>query len=191
MRRTATPPWQDRFQPPELKHLLAAMPKAARSEIEFVRATILGMDDFEERIAWRGVPWGWTLEYHARARMPGAAAWAYIIPNPGAPSLCTPMPVDMAAMLLESKKLGKPARDGVAQGKRVGSMVWAQWVLASRATSEEVVALVRHKLDAPIEPKASRQWSGTVRIADGHGRVAATPRSHGGAACVPRGRSSP
>lgn len=167
------------------------MPKPARGEVEFVRAALLGMDEFEERITWRGVPWGWTLEYHPPTRDTGASAWAYIIPNPGAPSLCTPMDVDLAAAILESKKLSRPAREGVSLGKRVGAMVWAQWTLASRATSQEVVALVRRKLDAPIEPESSRQWSGTGRIADAHGRIAASPRSHGGAACVPRGRSSP
>ncbi|MFN0134178.1 MAG: hypothetical protein ACKVW3_16815 [Phycisphaerales bacterium] len=147
-RQPAKPAWQDRYQPPEVRALAASMPRPQRSEFEFMRKSILALEHFEEHLTWRGVPWGWTIEFHADDTEPRASAWAYLIPNPATPWLCTPLLTDIITPLLTNKKLPRTIRDGIVLGKQVRGMTWVQWTLDCRATSEEVLAVLRRKLEA-------------------------------------------
>ncbi|MBS0197516.1 MAG: hypothetical protein JSR77_12230 [Planctomycetes bacterium] len=139
--------WQDRFRAPTAIDLIEGIDKPVRATVVHARNTLVKDRDIQERVAWQGV-WKWTLTY--RHVSSPDRAWAYIVPDPAKPRVCVPMP-DAALNLLPVKSTPKYVRESLAFAPVVDGVRWPVWDLPSRQQVDDVLGLLRSKLEAALE----------------------------------------
>src|SRR4051812_49978291 len=136
MSRKAPPPriaWQERFERPGLDDLLDGLLRQHYHLIAAARDALLSLDGIQETILWQGVAWRWTLTY---AVGPDPRPWAYIVPQPGKPSLALPIQTDLLPAF-PTAKLSRPVRESIQLASRVGDACWPQWELTSKTQLRE------------------------------------------------------
>ncbi len=135
-------PWADRFRRPNTNQLSDHYDKVIGKLFTTARERLLATAGVKEEMEWQGVPWRWTLVY----RSPGdpTKALAYLAATIGKPQIAVPLTADMADGLPHDR-LKKFVRDGVENGRRVGTVIWASWEIGSLSDLEAVLDLVKRK----------------------------------------------
>ena len=127
------PVWEDRFAQPTADELVGGAAPEGRALIQTARRHL---DEFDEQVEWLGIPWRWSFVYRTQEGRP----WAYLIPNPDAPMLALPIPVE-ALQELSHKRLARFVRDGIIQASEVGPTRWAEWTLTSETQINDLIRL--------------------------------------------------
>ncbi|MEQ8770693.1 MAG: hypothetical protein RIB60_09320 [Phycisphaerales bacterium] len=126
------PAWHDQFTTPDPDRLIGEIdPQHVPAHAALIKR-LDGLDHLSEELRWMGVPWRWTIAYRD-----GSRDVAFIIPDPGSPKLAIPIALDRIARL-ESKKLPRTVRDGLAKARVVGEVAWAEWEIASQAAATDL-----------------------------------------------------
>lgn len=154
MNRRAIKPrsvWEDRFQTPTLDDLRAGLAKQHAQLFDLAREHLASFDGVRESIVWHGVPWRWTVTFaHAGE---SRAPIAYLIPQPGRPLLAIPLPVESLSSI-PLRRMSKAIRDGIVFAAEVGGVHWPTWELASKPLIDEIMNLLRRRLEASLAPTA-------------------------------------
>ncbi len=153
------PIWSDRFRQPTTDELLSALPASEAEPFHMARAGLLAIDRCEEHLGWEGIPWRWCLSYritpaedHPSGVRP--APFAYLIPEPTQPKLCVPLPTSVIAAL-KPRQVAKTVREGIIASSPVDGVFWPTWHLQTKTGAEELLALIRFRLEADAKPAAS------------------------------------
>lgn len=156
MSRVVKAPWTDKFQQPTVAQLREAMPREVAAMFDVVRERLMGVGDLEERVAWQGVPWRWTLIYAphrhgARGALSASVrAWAYLIPDPNNLQLCVTLTTEQI-QAMEVRRLKKWVRDGIAFARAVGGVCWPTYTLGAGVHVEDLLELLDRKARACAE----------------------------------------
>ena len=137
--------WRDRFNTPTPARLREQLDEARAELFDEARQRLTASNDTKETLLWHGIPWRWTLVYTLRA-CPDKP-WSYLIPNPDALQIAiaiTPPTVEA----IQSRKLPKNIREGLAQAPSVDGVAWTQWELTSRTQAQELLSLAEKQLEA-------------------------------------------
>lgn len=145
------PVWEDRFQSPTLDDLRAGLAKQHAQLFDQAREQLLAFDGVRESVVWHGVPWRWTVTI-APAGDPRSPI-AYLIPQPGRPLVAIPLPVE-ALSSIPLRRMSKAIRDGIVFAAEVGGVHWPTWELQSKPLIDEIVNLLRRRLEASLAPSA-------------------------------------
>jgi hypothetical protein len=143
-------PWADRFAKPDLKQLHAHYDQPASQLFESARESVARSEAVQERLAWQGLPWRWTLVFEHPADP--TRALAYLVPDPQSVKISVPLTTEMIQRL-PLRRMKKTIRDGIEAGNRIASVVWACWDVGSENQLEEIIDIVNTKL-AYIEEHA-------------------------------------
>ena len=135
-------PWTDRFSKPNLKQLRSHYDAAATNLFDEARRSVAEQDDVEERLAWQGLPWRWTLVFE-HPNDP-TRAFAYLVPDPESVKISVPLTTDMIQRL-PMRRMKKTIRDGIEMGNRIDSVVWACWDVATENQLQEIMDIVSLK----------------------------------------------
>ena len=139
-------PWADRFRRPEVGQLAEHYDKMIGKLFSLARERLTSTAaDGREDLEWQGVPWRWTLVY----RVPGdpTKALAYLAPTIGRPKIAVPLTEDIVNSL-PHERIKKFVREGIENGRRVGTIIWASWEIGSLPELEAVLDLVKRKHNA-------------------------------------------
>jgi hypothetical protein len=150
--RTATrakPAWEDRFNVPTQETLRAGLSKPHGTLLDHALDSLLEISGVSCTIAWRGVPWRWTLCF--RARSVATEGIAYLVPQPGKPLLSVPLPEALVRKL--PVKTSRTIRDAIAFAPLVAGEYWAHWELGTKSQIDEVIEIVLARMQ--IGTKAS------------------------------------
>jgi len=141
-RKTTAPlsPWEDRFSRPSTETLLGAL---AEGELELVNLARQAFRDSgrAEHLEWLGVSWKWSFAYR---RDRGDQGWGFLVPQPGSPRICLPVPPALLARA-GSLNLPRSIRDALIFAPDVGGVRWPEWKLANRSSLDDVLQLARAK----------------------------------------------
>ena len=131
--------WEDRFSQPTETEVLSHYTRQLRGCAESVRAVMAARAEIRESLEWMGVPWRWTFVY----RREGLASRsdAYLVPFPAGPRWVLAVPTEIAAHL-PLRALPRIVRDAFASATRVGSQVWPQWDIQTKAQVQEVAGVL-------------------------------------------------
>lgn len=138
-------PWADRFRRPAAAQLSEHYDKAVGRLFTTAREKLISFSGAKEEMEWHGVPWRWTLVY----RCPGdpTKALAYLAPTIGHPQIAVPLTEEIAKGL-PTDRIKKFIRDGIENGRHVGTMIWASWEIGGLPELEAVMDLVKRKHNA-------------------------------------------
>ncbi|TVQ62375.1 MAG: hypothetical protein EA378_05515 [Phycisphaerales bacterium] len=156
--------WSDRFREPSTEELLLGLPKADAEPFHMTRSGLLAIDRCEERLGWEGIPWRWCLSYRIvppepeggvtpGAPQPSPPPFAYLVPEPAQPKLCVPLPTEIIAAL-KPRQVAKTVREGILASSPVDGVFWPTWHLQTKTGAEELLALIRFRLEAGDELSA-------------------------------------
>ncbi len=144
-------PWTDRFSKPDIKQLRAHYDAASTDLFDEARRAVSERNSVEERLAWQGLPWRWTLVFE-HPNDP-TRAFAYLVPDPNSIKISVPLTTDMIQRL-PLRRMKKTIRDGIESGNRIDAVVWACWDVATENQLQEILDIVSTKL-AYIEEELS------------------------------------
>ena len=156
MSRKAVKPriaWEDRFQEPGADDLLTGLGKQQAALLAQARQSFTGLPNVIEKIEWRGVPWRWSFVYLIEGN--GSRPWAYIVPQPGKPTVAIPMNAELAGSAVV-RRMPRWLRDTVQFSTQVAGVYWPQWELTSRAQLDEIVVRAKKKHETLKVPTAAR-----------------------------------
>lgn len=125
--------WTDKFTTPGREDLLALIDPATRELVDLASAALSA--EAAESIVWLGVPWRWTMRY---GKPKAAGREVYLVPDPAGPLLAAQLDAEMLAAI-DLKGRHRSLREGLASATRVGDRVWAQWPMAGRQQTTELV----------------------------------------------------
>lgn len=141
--------WSDRFRQPDAAELVAGLRGPPGNALRHARS-VLAAEGATERVIWLGT-WCWTFAFYLGKD--DDRAWAYLIPEPGKPSMCVPVP-EGALSTNQSSRLAKGVREALAKSSVVGGVRWPQWEILGKAQVEEPISLAR--LLVPQQAGASK-----------------------------------
>lgn len=138
-------PWHDKYNEPEIEALRQhyANPQAL-ALLDQARARLQGFDAVEETLTWQGMPWRWCLAY-TRETDP-TAALAFLVPDPERASVAVPLIPDMIRSM-PAHRFKKHLKEVLLLANLVDGVYWPTFELTSKAQTEDVMDLVRRKLD--------------------------------------------
>lgn len=136
-------PWNDRFSKPEVDQLSAHYDGSACALFDSARKNVSQSESVEERLAWQGLPWRWTLVFEHPSDP--TRAFAYLVPDPATPKISVPLTPEMIQRL-PLKRMKKTIRDGIETGNRINSVIWACWDIGSENQLDEILDIVNCKL---------------------------------------------
>lgn len=143
LRVTTRSSWEDRFTRPSVRALLADLEKDHHALVQHAREALSSLPDMREDLSWQGVPWRWCFAFHADSAE--ERAFAYLVPQPGKPSLAIPIDSEIVAEL-PLKKLPKHIREVLTLAPLVGGVRWCQWNLTSKSQIDDILNLAKLKL---------------------------------------------
>jgi len=126
------PAWHDQFTTPDPDRLVGEIGSQHTAAYAALMKRISALDHLVEELRWMGVPWRWTIAYQDSTR-----DVAFIIPDPDCPKLSIPIALEQIGRL-DSKKLPKTVREGLARARVVGDVAWAEWEVASQAAATDL-----------------------------------------------------
>jgi hypothetical protein len=136
--------WQERFSTPRLEQLLARYAPPVADLVPPLLAGLRGIEGVGEELRWFGIPWRWSLGFrHARDL---SREWAVLVLKPDKPDLIVPL----THALLErfpSRRFTRGVRDGIVHAPQVAGVFWAQWEITSRPQVDELLDLLKVKMD--------------------------------------------
>lgn len=137
-------PWEDRFNVPTVDELRLPLPNGLGALFEEARRDLITIcDQRVESMVWHGPCWRWTLEY----RVPAAPQpIAVLIPNPDDLQLAAPMRDDFVRSIW-NRRMRRSTRDGLELAAAPYDNEWCVWSLASQSILEEVIDVVRRKIE--------------------------------------------
>jgi len=142
-RRPPRKSWEDRFNLPDIARLRHDLGSPAGSLFEDARAELLAIEDCRESIIWHGLSWKWTLEYRVgRSPIP----LAVLIPNPADLQIAVMVQPDFVRQVW-SRRMKRALRDGLELAAAPFDTQWGVWSLTSQSLLDEVMDLVREKLE--------------------------------------------
>jgi hypothetical protein len=141
--------WEDRYHRPDLQQLVCHLSREQAQILLYAREQLRALAPFRDSIVWHGVPWRWSIAFSTGGDRP----WAYLVPLPSGPVLAVPMTAELVASL-HVRKLSRIVRDGLVSAARVGDGYWPQWGLASRTQVDELIDILRCKLEGHLSPTA-------------------------------------
>ena len=141
------PAWTNRFQTPTGDALAGAFEGPAHDLYVHARTGLDQVEDTTCEIRWLGVPWRWSLVY--RLKGDPEAVLAYLVPEPGRPQICVPLEYEDLEKITP-RRLSRTVRDGIVFAAEVGATRWASWELQSESQADEILSLVRAKLESRI-----------------------------------------
>ena len=141
--------WSDRFRQPDAADLLTGLRGAAGNAFRHARYVLLA-EGATERLVWLGT-WCWSFAF--QLGKDDDRAWVYLIPEPGKPSVCVPVP-EGALSGAQASQLPKCVREAVAKASVVGGVRWPQWEVLGKSQVEEPISLAR--LLAPQQTTPSK-----------------------------------
>lgn len=144
-------PWADRFSKPEVGQLSAHYDGSTSALFDSARENVARQQAVEERLAWQGLPWRWTLVFEHPSDP--TRAFAYLVPDPQSLKISVPLTPEMIQRL-PLRRMKKTIRDGIETGNRINSVVWACWDIGSENQLDEILDIVQCKL-AYIEEHGS------------------------------------
>jgi hypothetical protein len=135
--------WEDRFSTPLIDGLCAGLSKPHRTLLEHASTSLLALPGMTKAVSWLGVPWRWTICFRSKhVAVPDAVA--YLVPQPSKPLICVPVPERVVTSF--DLKTSRTLRDGIAFAPLVGGAYWSQWELVTKSQIDEVVDLVRMRV---------------------------------------------
>lgn len=126
------PAWHDQFATPCLETLTAEIDPQHAPAWAAIQKRIGGLEGLTEDLKWMGIPWRWTITFKD-----GARDVVHLIPDPDAPRLAIPIAVEQITGL-DTKKLPRTVRDGLARARVVGGIAWAEWEVTSQAAATDL-----------------------------------------------------
>jgi hypothetical protein len=134
--------WEDKFSVPTFVDLRCQCTKQLAGVLEAARERLLAFGGVRESISWQGIPWRWTVTF----RRAGVTepAFAFLIPQPGKPQLCVPLPCEILPAL-PPKSTSRPIRDAITFASRVGGVLWPQWEVTTKTQLEPIIELAAFK----------------------------------------------
>lgn len=130
--------WCNKFERPEPENLLEPLGEIETPLAEMVREKFGAIKGVREDLGWLGLPWRWTFAY--RPRRKGSEPFLYFVPDPERPRVCIRLDADVLCSI-ELEKLSRTARDALAGATRVGSRVWTEIELSSKAQADDAIDL--------------------------------------------------
>lgn len=134
--------WEDRFNQPDVKNLRGGLPAASRTLFDRVRRRLLDLDGVEERFAWYGDSWKWTVTYSTRH---DPDPLAVLIPCPTDLQLAVPLDRDFARSL-PVKRMKRAVRDGLELAQDPFDTRWGVWSVPAMSMADDLQALIEQKL---------------------------------------------
>lgn len=138
-------PWKNRFQTPGGDVLFDAIEGPGRDLYEAARTRLDQIADAGCEIRWLGVPWRWSLVYTLASD--SGEVLAYLVPDPVKPQLCVPLDYDSLERVTP-KRLSRAVRDAIVFAAEVGGVRWACWDLQSETQIDEILLLVKAKVES-------------------------------------------
>src|SRR5688572_4876486 len=142
-RRQPRKAWEDRFNQPEIPDLRHQLGSRAGPIFEEARAELLGIEDCRESLVWHGLSWKWTLEYRI-GRSPKPLA--VLIPNPADLQIAVMVQPDFVRQVW-NRRMKRAFRDGLELAAAPFDTQWGVWSLTGQSLLDEVMDLVREKLE--------------------------------------------
>lgn len=152
-RRQPRKAWEDRFNQPEIDKLRQNLGSPAGGLFGEARAELLAIEGCRESIIWHGLSWKWTLEYRVgRSPIP----LAVLIPNPADLQIAVMVQPDFVRQVW-NRRMKRALRDGLELAAAPFDTQWGVWSLNSQSLLDEVMDLVREKLEFGESAKPSRR----------------------------------
>ncbi len=126
------PAWHDQFTPGCPDRLTNEIDEQFAPAFATIKKRLDGLDHLSCEVRWMGIPWRWSYVYHA-----DEGDIAYLVPDPQSPMLAMPIALEQLASV-ETKKLARSVREGIARARVVDETAWVEWELASQAASNDV-----------------------------------------------------
>jgi len=131
--------WEDRFSQPTDQEVLSHYTRQFRGCAEGIRSVMQALPGMSESLEWMGLPWRWTFVY----RRQGASdrLHGYMVPLPTGPRWVLSVSQDVVEHL-SFKSMPRPVREAFTSATRVGSQLWPQWDVQTKAQVLEVAGVL-------------------------------------------------
>ena len=137
--------WRNQFAQPTTELLLQEIEPERLALFTLARDALLALDKCDETLAWHGIPWRWSLAYTI-----ANTTRAYLVPNPEAPSIATPIrAAEIDAINLRS--LSRPVREGVVNAAYVAGVLWAEWELSAATQVNDLLSFQKKLLGLSVK----------------------------------------
>jgi hypothetical protein len=151
-RRPPRKAWEDRFNQPGIDRLRRDLRAPEGALFDDARSELAALEDCRETLIWHGLSWKWTLEYRVgRAPHP----LAVLIPNPTDLQIAVMVQPDFVRSVW-NRRMKRALRDGLELAAAPFDTQWGVWSLTSQSLLDEVMDLVREKLEF-AEAKPSKR----------------------------------
>jgi hypothetical protein len=134
--------WENRFKVPTLQDLRAGYNRQLGGLVDMVREQLFAIPGVREEVAWHGIPWRWSLAFRCPLCPAPEPALVFLIPQPAKPQLCVPLP-EALITILPARQPSRGIREAVVGAFRVNGFYWAQWDLANKPQTAEILDVVR------------------------------------------------
>src|SRR5690606_22832376 len=129
------------------RELIAGLDERCAALVQLARDRFARVEGLREQVAWVGVPWRWTFRFvesdgDTRPR-------AFVVPQPGRPAVAMPLTLEQVERL-QSRRISRFVRDGVAAAPVVGGVRWAEWEIANPGQVDEVAALLHQAVQSAV-----------------------------------------
>jgi hypothetical protein len=135
-------PWADRFSKPAVDQLLSHYDAPNAQLFETARESLSESEGVQERVAWQGLPWRWTLVFEHPSDP--TRAFVYLVPDPQSLKISVPLTQEMVQGL-PLRRMKKHIRDGIETGNQVNSVIWACWEVQTENQLEEILEIICRK----------------------------------------------
>ena len=145
-------PWSDRFNMPAIETLRDGMPANTTDYFDHARTTLLELSHNKERIVWNGSAWRWTIAFggsvrrSSSRRRPSRPPIAVMIPNPDDFQIAVPVQNDFLESVW-NRRMKRTFRDGLELAAAPYDTEMGIWSINAKSLLEEVLKLIREKLE--------------------------------------------
>lgn len=136
--------WHERYSTPRLEQLTARYVPPTSDLLLPLLGGLRAIEGGTEELRWFGIPWRWSLGF--RHALDLGREWAVVVLKPEKPDLVVPL-THAALERFPSRRFSRAIRDGIVHAPQVAGVFWAQWELSSRAQVDELLDLLKVKMD--------------------------------------------
>lgn len=137
--------WQDRWNRPSLKDLLAGLKAHQSRNFEILMALMDEREETEQSIIWYGPSWKWTVRYLWNKGKGEPIQFAYFIANVEQPIICMPM-TQAFVETVPVRRLSKFVRESLKSSKQAVDLIWGSWTPGPESEANQLGDLVKRRI---------------------------------------------